>query len=364
MDRLAPPDSAFERDFNLKLPRGRRGPDVVVELRDVFKSYGDVEVFRGLDLTVLRGERLALIGPNGRGKSTLVKIMAGLTPIDSGFRKVGQSVDLGYFSQFQMDGLNPDLNLVDELAKAAGHLTPGSLRTILGGFLFSGDDALKKVAVLSGGEKTRLVLAKIMMKAPNFLIMDEPTNHLDIPGRQLLEDALDDYEGTMVLISHDRHFINRLCDKVGVIEDGRLVVHHGNYDDYRNVWLKGAEETGQKAPSPPSAYVASTGGRAADATAGRRDVSSARQVDRQGAAEARKREASRRRPLETLIKRAEERLEAIRDEIADVETALCDPSVYQVGEKVKELSRRLAELKDEKVRLEAAWETAMTELGG
>ncbi|MDR1545187.1 MAG: ATP-binding cassette domain-containing protein [Deltaproteobacteria bacterium] len=374
LDRLSPPEGLLDRNFSLKLPRARRGPDVVAEFKNVAKSYGAVEVYRDLNLTLLRGERLALLGPNGRGKSTLVKLLAGLTPPSAGSCKLGQNVDLGYFSQFQMDGLDPNLTLVEELAKTAGHLNPGSLRTVLGGFMFSGEDVFKKVSVLSGGEKTRLTLAKIMMTAPNLLIMDEPTNHLDIPGRQLLEDALEDYEGTMVLISHDRHFINRLCDRVGIIEDGRLEVFPGNFDDYQSLWRQGPDETGQKNPSPLSSDRADKGGpvetpverpAGRPGPAGRGEPAPARAErsgGRQEAAEARKRESAKRRPLEKKLKETEKRLEELQGQAKEAEQALCDPAVYQDGGQVKDLTRRLAELAEEKSRLEEDWEKTALEL--
>ncbi|MDR2934856.1 MAG: ATP-binding cassette domain-containing protein, partial [Candidatus Adiutrix sp.] len=232
MDRLAAPENLADRSFNLRLPSGARGPDLVAEFVGAAKSYGPVRVFDDLNLTLRRGERLALIGPNGRGKSTFLKMLAGLEPPDAGSRRLGQGVKVGYFAQFQMDGLDPGRTLVEELATVAGDLGQGALRSVLGGFLFPGEDVFKKVAVLSGGEKARLSLAKIMLTAPNLLLLDEPTNHLDIPGRQMLEDALGDYRGTLVLISHDRHFIGRLCDRVAVIEGGRLTVFPGGYEDY------------------------------------------------------------------------------------------------------------------------------------
>jgi ATP-binding cassette subfamily F protein 3 len=366
LDLLPKPDDGLEPGFKLALPRGRRGPDVVASLSHVKKSYGDVEVYRDLSLTLLKGQRLALLGPNGRGKTTLAKLVAGLITPDAGERRLGQNVDIGYFSQFQMESLDPRLNLIEELCKVAGHLTQGPLRTILGGFLFSGDDVFKKVSVLSGGEKTRLVLAKIMMTAPNLLIMDEPTNHLDIPGRQMLEDALEDYEGTMVLISHDRHFINRLCDRVGVIEDGRLTVHPGNFDDFQRLWRgDGPDPGGQGRPSP-LAYEAPP---AAAPAAGRDQKAKGdpqakigKAQDRKLSAELRRREAARRRPLKEARDQAERRLEAIGARQAEIEAALADPAVYQLPERVRELTAELGALIDERRTVEERWEKACGEL--
>ncbi|MDR1310210.1 MAG: ABC-F family ATP-binding cassette domain-containing protein [Deltaproteobacteria bacterium] len=364
MDRLSQPDDGAGGSISLSLPRGRRGPDVVAELKGVSKSYGRTRVYEDLSLTLLRGDRLALVGPNGRGKSTLVKLLAGLTAPSSGLLRLGQNVDLGYFSQFQMESLNPGLTILEELAKVAGHLTQGPLRTILGGFLFHGEDVFKKVSVLSGGEKTRLVLCKIMMAAPNLLIMDEPTNHLDIPGRQMLEDALDDYAGTMVLISHDRHFINRLCDKIGVIEDGRLIVHPGDFDDYQRLWLSDPSSiSGQDSPSPlgqdgngpqagpDKAGPAKEGQDKAERPGGRRQ-----------AAQDRKRQAALRRPLEKRLEETEKRISEIAGRTGELEASLCDRAVYQDGRRAKDLRLELAGLYEEKRGLETVWEATALEL--
>jgi ATP-binding cassette subfamily F protein 3 len=186
-------------------------------------------------------------------------MLAGLEPVSRGVRRLGNGVNIGYFAQFQMDSLNPANTMLEELATVAGDLGQGSLRSVLGGFMFSGDDVFKKVAVLSGGEKARLALAKIMLAAPSFLLLDEPTNHLDIPGRQMLEDALSDYAGTLVLISHDRHFINSLCTSMGVIENGKLDVYPGDYDDYQSLWAKDEAAAKQKkSPTPQMESEAAT----------------------------------------------------------------------------------------------------------
>ncbi|MDR2422908.1 MAG: ABC-F family ATP-binding cassette domain-containing protein [Deltaproteobacteria bacterium] len=371
IDRLAPPESAEERSFSLKLPQGKRGPDLVAEFSGVSFGYGPTKVYQDLNLTLTRGQRLALLGPNGRGKSTLAKLLAGVVFPDEGKLKMGQNVDVGYFSQFQMDNLNGSLTVIEELAQVAGHLTPGSLRSILGGFLFSGDDVFKKVSVLSGGEKTRLVLAKIMMGSPNLLILDEPTNHLDIPGRQMLEDALEGYEGTLVLISHDRHFINKLCDAVAVVENGSLTVFPGDFDDYQSLWRGDlADLASQKSPAPKVGPDAAAMGKkedpkdlktgAAKGSKGFKDPKD--QNARKKAQEARKLLNARRRPLERLLAETEGRLGRIAVRAQELEAVLGDAATYQDGEKVKLLTKELAELSAEKLGLEETWEKTAREL--
>ncbi|MDR2442588.1 MAG: ATP-binding cassette domain-containing protein [Deltaproteobacteria bacterium] len=395
LDRLPQPDDGTDPAFSLNLPRGRRGPDVVAELKHVSKSYGPTIVYRDLNLTLQRGQRLALLGPNGRGKSTLVKLIAGLTAPSTGVRKIGQNVDLGYFSQFQMETLKPDNNLIEELSTVSGSRTPGALRNILGGFLFSGDDVFKKVSVLSGGEKTRLVLAKIMMTAPNLLIMDEPTNHLDIPGRQMLEDALEEYDGTLVIISHDRHFINRLCSQVGVIEEGKLTVYPGNFDDYRRLWLGDLSDlSGQKNPTPKTGAIEMAGSVKAgpnptlkneqtkneqaktsqDKTSQvktsqvKPDQAKSSQTkfdrlnDRKEAQEAKKREAARRRPLLKTLEETEKRLTEISDRCHKIEMALSESSIYRDSSQARDLTLELANLREEKGSLEDIWEKTAAQL--
>jgi ATP-binding cassette subfamily F protein 3 len=352
IDRLKPPESEQDKNFTLRLPQGRRGPDLVSEMTAVSFDYGLNPVYEDLNLTLMRGQRLALLGPNGRGKSTLVKLLAGLIFPTKGTVKLGQNVDIGYFSQFQMDNLDSQKTVIEELAATAGQLTPGSLRTILGSFLFSGDDVFKKVMVLSGGEKSRLVLAKIMMTSPNLLILDEPTNHLDIPGRQMLEDALAEYEGTIVLISHDRHFINNLCNMVGVIENGTLTVHPGNFDDYQRIWIKDpADLSGQKGPSPLT-----------NPEPVKDKKQSNDYLERKKIQNERKNISAQKRPLEKRLKETEERLEAISGRMSELEKVLADSRTYQDGEKVRALTKELGGLTEEKNILEDVWEKTAQEL--
>jgi ATP-binding cassette subfamily F protein 3 len=353
IDRLKPPESLNEGSFHLTLPQGRRGPDLVAEFTGVKFSYGQTEVYKDLSLTLTRGQRLAILGPNGRGKSTLVKLLAGILSPSQGVARLGRNVDVGYFSQFQMDNLNGSLTVIEELAQVDASLTPGVLRSLLGGFLFKGDDVFKKVSVLSGGEKTRLVLAKIMLKAPNLLILDEPTNHLDIPGRQMLEDALEGFEGTLVLISHDRHFINKLCEQVGVVEDGCLTVYPGDFDDYQRIWLKEPQDlTGQKSPSPLSQPEKEK------KAASERGKNS----DTRKANDSRKALGSKVKPLEKRLGETEEKLKVLDLRALEISQALSDVAIYQDGERVKALTKELADLTTEKNSLETSWEETALEL--
>jgi len=204
----------------------------VVEVKNLHKSYGAVPVYQGIDLTLYRGDKVALVGPNGAGKSTLLKILAGVLDFEAGEIFLGKDVTRAYFAQHQFDILRPERTVYEELLSMATDESQTELRSLLGTFLFIGEDIEKKVSVLSGGEKSRLVLAKILLKPANFLLLDEPTSHLDIPSRNVLEMGLRQFQGTFCLITHDRHLINEVANKVIEIDQGNLHPFPGNYDYY------------------------------------------------------------------------------------------------------------------------------------
>jgi ATP-binding cassette subfamily F protein 3 len=221
MEMLSAPES--DEAMSFELPAVEESAKNVIELLGVDLSYGDNPVYRGLDFLVQRGDRLAFLGKNGAGKSSLLKLLAGVVAPTRGRRLVGGRVKMGIFSQHALEDLNPENDVLSELMTVAGLMAVSRLRSILGCFLFRGDEVFKKVKVLSGGEKSRLVLAKLLLSGPNLLLLDEPTNHLDLTSRQVLEEALRKYQGTIVLISHDRHLINAVANKVAFVETGRLI---------------------------------------------------------------------------------------------------------------------------------------------
>src|SRR3989441_5899993 len=220
------------RVIHFAFPQPPRTGRRVATLKGIHKAYGDNVVYAGVDFEVERGARAALVGPNGAGKSTLLKMLAGTLPFDRGERTLGAHVAVHYYAQHQLDALTPSLTVLEELERAAPALGQTRLRTILGTFLFSGDAVEKKIAVLSGGEKARVALAKMLVRPAALLCMDEPTNHLDLASREVLEEALAAFQGTIVFISHDRYFINRLATTIVEIVRGILTRHLGNYDDY------------------------------------------------------------------------------------------------------------------------------------
>ncbi|MBS3907529.1 MAG: ABC-F family ATP-binding cassette domain-containing protein [Syntrophaceae bacterium] len=229
-DRIELPKE--RREVRFEFPAPKRSGHRVLEVKNLHKNYGETLVYQGIDLTLFRGDKVALVGPNGAGKSTLLKILAGVLDYEKGEVVLGKDVTRAYFAQRQFDLLRPENTVFEELLSIATDESQTQLRTLLGTFLFSGDEIEKKVSVLSGGEKSRLVLAKMLLKPANLLLLDEPTSHLDIASRNVLEMALKQFQGAICLITHDRHLINQIASKVIEIDRGTPNVYLGNYDDY------------------------------------------------------------------------------------------------------------------------------------
>jgi ATP-binding cassette subfamily F protein 3 len=230
IERIELPEKINEIRF--RFPPPKRSGHKVVEVKNLHKRYGQTLVYQGIDLNLYRGDKAALVGPNGAGKSTLLKILAGVLDFEEGEVILGKDVTRAYFAQHQFDILRPENTVFEELLTVATEESQTELRTLLGAFLFTGDEIEKKVSVLSGGEKSRLILAKMLLKPANFLLLDEPTSHLDIPSRNVLEMALKQFQGTICLITHDRHLINNIANKVVEIDGGVPHLFPGNYDYY------------------------------------------------------------------------------------------------------------------------------------
>ncbi|OUI99383.1 glycosyl transferase family 1 [Acetobacter orientalis] len=239
IDRVEPPKRRQAMSF--EFPPAPRSGDVVASLQGVDKSYGSKVIYKGLDLLIRRGERCCIMGVNGAGKSTLLKLIAGTTQPDVGTVTIGSNVKMGYFAQHAMDVLDGSLTIFETLERAFPLANQGALRSLAGGFGFSGDEVEKSCRVLSGGEKARLVMALMLFDPPNFLVLDEPTNHLDIGTKEMLIKALANYEGTMLFVSHDRHFLAALSNRVLELSADGLHQYGGGYTEY-------VARTGQEAP--------------------------------------------------------------------------------------------------------------------
>ena len=223
---------APKKPFRFQIPPPPRGGQRAISLKNIHMAYGANKVYTGLDLIIERGERTVLVGPNGAGKSTLLKILAGVLEFQEGEREPGHNAKIGYFSQHRGDTLDPNRTVLDEVLASAPALREDEARAILGSFLFRKEEIYKLTSVLSGGEKSRLNLVKFLVDPPNLLLMDEPTTHLDILAVESLTIALERYEGTLVFISHDVHFIRKLATKVLHVNSGKVLPYAGGYDYY------------------------------------------------------------------------------------------------------------------------------------
>jgi ATP-binding cassette subfamily F protein 3 len=236
-----PPD---RKKVHFSFPACPKSGRMVLELKHVTKTYGPKTVFRDLNLHIERGDRIALIGPNGAGKSTLMRLLSAVEPPDAGARTEGHQVVVQYFAQDEATRLDPALNVYETLEAGSPMTMVPAIRNILGGFLFSGDDVYKKVAVLSGGERTRLAVARMLLRPANLLLLDEPTNHLDLDSKDVLLDALIDYGGTLIFVSHDRYFVDRLATRVIDIGGGDALLYPGNYEEF--LWSKKQGKTSDR----------------------------------------------------------------------------------------------------------------------
>ena len=244
-----------EKTIRFSFPQPKASGRMVAEFKDVAKSYGEKQVFRAVSFVIDRGDRVALVGVNGAGKSTLIKLLAGIEPVTGGELRLGHNVEADYFAQDQYKELNPQARMLDDLWNLAPTHTQTQLRSLLGAFLFSEDDVFKRLGVLSGGERNRYALARMLLRPSNFLLLDEPTNHLDMRAKDMLLEALEQYAGTVVFVSHDRYFIDKLATRVFEIGEGEVRIFPGNYEDY--LWRKqsrgeaAAVEQAAVAPSLP-----------------------------------------------------------------------------------------------------------------
>jgi ATP-binding cassette subfamily F protein 3 len=392
LEKVVPIEIPAERKrVHFSFPACAKSGRTVLDIRGVSKAYGTREVFKGINLHIERGDRIALIGPNGVGKSTLMRMLSGVEAPDSGTRTEGHQVVMQYFAQDEATRLDPALTVYQTLAGDAPiHMVP-HIRNILGGFLFSGDDVDKPVRVLSGGERTRLAVARMLLRPSNTLLLDEPTNHLDLDSKDVLLEALEDFGGTLIFVSHDRYFVDKLASKVIEIGDGHAVVYPGNYEEW--LWSRKQREaesadgdagrsalgarrsdnanradkrepvkTGAASGRPaPSAQRPISTAPAPPPSAERRAPSQAYEERKRREAEARKEKKvadGRRRRIEELEARIAEREQAIKE----IEASMSSPGFYDNHETAQPLIDRHQTLMWEVGDLMNQWEALQTEL--
>ena len=329
MEKLEKPVS--EQHVRFSFEARRRSGDDVLKARGLAKSFEGRRLFENFDLHLRAGDRVAIIGPNGVGKSTLLNIIARKLKADAGEVEFGANVDLGYYEQHQT-GLDPEKDVLNELWDAFPRLDLDRVRSVLALFLFTGDDVYKKVGMLSGGEKGRVSLCKLMLKRDNLLLLDEPTNHLDMDSREVLEGALEDFDGTILAVSHDRYFINRVANRVIEMRPDGVREYLGNYNDYLE--KKRREEAGQE--NSDAAGMTKT------------------QLDKQRRKERLLREGKK--ALEKQLEAAEARIADAEKEIQNLEARMADPELYQRPDEARETARRHAELQAGMDALYEEWE--------
>jgi ATP-binding cassette subfamily F protein 3 len=355
IERIQIPEE--EKTVHFSFPQPKPSGRIVAEFADVAKSYGEGginehKVFAKVNFMIGRGERIALVGVNGAGKSTLIKLLAGQEPLTAGEYKLGHNVGPDYFAQDQYKELDPEARILDDLGELSPASTQTQLRSLLGCFLFSGDDVFKRIGVLSGGERNRYALLKMLLHPANFLLLDEPTNHLDLRAKDVLLEALMKYTGTVVFVSHDRYFIDRLATRVFEIGEGRVEIYPGNYEDY--LWRKqgraavavGTPKPSETSSSPVPSGVPVNGDRAPAAAANSKD--------------------KRLNPIKR--QQMEERLHEMEEEIARAEAAiaLCETQLQSFvnAEETQRQTQELAIHKKALQNLMSEWEALSEALAG
>jgi ATP-binding cassette, subfamily F, member 3 len=355
MERIQIPEE--EKTVHFSFPQPKPSGRIVAEFADVAKSYGERginehKVFDKVNFMIERGERIALVGVNGAGKSTLIKLLAGQEPLTGGEYKLGHNVGPDYFAQDQYKELDPEARILDDLGELSPASTQTHLRSLLGCFLFSGDDVFKRIGVLSGGERNRYALLKMLLHPANFLLLDEPTNHLDLRAKDVLLEALMKYTGTVVFVSHDRYFIDKLATRIFEIGDGKVEIYPGNYEDY--LWRKqgtaaAAAETRKPSAisSAPSSFPVN-GGKSSPVET-RLALSPTEAAESKG---------KRMNPIKR--QRMEERLHEIEEEIARAEAAiaLCETELqsFVSAEETQRQTQVLANRKSALQSLMKGWE--------
>jgi ATP-binding cassette subfamily F protein 3 len=365
IERIEIPEE--EPVIHFKFPQPQPSGRTVVEVENLSKSYGDKQVLKNVNFRIERGDRVALVGVNGAGKSTLIKLLTNVETPTEGAIKLGHNVTSEYFAQDQYKVLDPEARMLDDISRAALKVPEVELRSLLGCFLFSGDDVFKKLGVLSGGERNRFALARILVSPSNFLLLDEPTNHLDMRAKDVLLEAIAAFSGTVLFVSHDRYFIDRLATRVLEIENGTTNSYEGNYEDYlrkKESLAAGAQITDDRVPHPPGSLIARVGEQVSPLPP-RTGIT----IVIEGGPEPSNGSGSRTRRLNPIKqKQMEERCAFLEEEVPRVEASIAHTeqqlAVYVSAAETQRLTDLAAELRSQLSSLTAEWEELMMQLEG
>ena len=359
-----------EKQVHLQFPEAPKSGREVVSVRQVSKSYGEVNVFRSVDLTIQRGEKVALVGVNGAGKSTLARILSGTEEPSSGTVTYGLNVSMAFFSQESSQNLNYERTIWHEVNLTGSRSNDQEKRNLLGAFLFSGDDIYKEISVLSGGEKSRLALLKILLQDSNLLILDEPTNHLDLKTKEIFQNALLGYSGTVVIVSHDRFFLDRHVNRVIEIRNGQCYEYHGNYSYFiqkRSEMDAAVQEKSDENNSQIRVGAIQNGRgpmaelpRSRELTPGRRTLKT--KEEKRLEAEERNRLSRITKALKNELVTLESRISHLEEMKAESERILCAPDIHKEPKKIKQLSQEILDIVRELENLYTSWENVSKKL--
>jgi len=350
MERIELADTEGEVSFHFPpaAPSGR----LALDIESLGKRYAEKQVFQDISFQLQRGEKLAVVGVNGAGKSTLMRILAGLEKKDRGKVKLGHNVKISYFGQHQAQELAPSLTAMQTLSAVAGEMTVTEIRSLLGAFLFRGEEVDKKVQVLSGGEKSRLALAKMIVQPANLLILDEPTNHLDMSSQEVLQEAMAQYDGTIIIVSHNRHFVNSFVNKVLEIKKGCATLYEGNIEDYLYK-LKNLEAARQ---------IKLQEGTDNDAVQEDSSVKQRGRAARQEQAKVRQEKSRKINPLKKDVEQAEENIAGMETRKKELEQVMADPELYRDQDKFAECSKEYISLERKLKRMYQRWEEVQAKI--
>jgi ATP-binding cassette, subfamily F, member 3 len=359
MDRIEAPVND-QREIDFQFPQPQRSGQRVIRLTDIHQAYGETVVYRGMDFVAERGQRVVLVGPNGAGKSTLLKILAGVLLPQQGERELGHNVKAGYYSQYRVDMLRPERTVLDEALDTPQRVTEQSVRTLLGCFLFRGDDVFKQVSVLSGGEKSRLALVKILLDPPNLLLMDEPTTHLDMSSIDALAYALDQFGGTLIFISHDVYFIRSLANHVVHVNAGRLTHYPGGYQYYLDKTRAQSERAALTAGAPSVGPSSAQGAR--PKTGDDSSANRSRKEQKRQEAEHRQARSRERKTQQQRVHQLEKEIQTLEARQKELILQLEAPETYEKPGAAVAVNRELLDVQEQLARLTPDWEAQATRL--